>query len=164
MADHYGDESQSASDQEELVGNSDLEDELSDYDDVPFDNLCKQSTATENDLNSGAGECMNIDPSTSHHKYNSQEMYDNEHLYGHKSKIVLFIAMIALLLTAFALLICFPFYLQQLAVEGKQNNAYGAILFVSTVVTFVFMVIAALMSYLFKWDNKLLTFPIVWTK
>lgn len=162
MADHYGDESQSASDQEELVGNSDLDDDLSDYDEVQFNNFCKP-TSTENDLNAGESSA---DQMSSQYKYRRQQQqnYDFENFYGHKSRIIFFIAMIALFLTAFALLLCFPLYIQQLSVEGKQNNAYGAILYTSTVITLIFLIIAVLISFLFKWDVKLFKFPIEWKR
>lgn len=162
MADHYGDESQSASDQEELVGNSDLDDELTDYDDVQFNNFCKPSS-TDNDLNAGENSSGQM---SSQQKYRQQQQqnYDFDQFYGHKSKILFFIAMIALLLTAFALLLCFPLYIQQLSVEGKQNNAYGAILYVSTVITMIFLIMAAIVSFLFKWDVKLFKFPIAWRR
>lgn len=154
MADHYGDESQSASDQEELVGNTDLEDELTDFDDIQF-NYCKQSTA-ENTIN-GMENGGNVDATTNgaHHQYDVTEQ---------KSKILFFGATVALFLTAFALLICFPLYLQQLSVEGKQNNAYGAMLFVSSLVTIAFIGMTALVSYMFKWNIKLLKCPIHWKR
>lgn len=160
MADHYGDESQSASDQEELVGNSDLDDELSDYDEVQFNSFCKP-TSTENELNAGESSAhMSSQQKYRHHQQN----YDFDHFYGHRSKILFFIAMLALFLTAFALLLCFPLYLQQLSVEGKQNNAYGAILYASTVITLVFLITAGLVSFLCKWDVKLFKFPIAWKR
>lgn len=152
MADHYGDESQSASDQEELVGNTDLEDELTDFDDVQF-SYCKQSAADNsvNGMENGAND----------NQQNGQQQigYPEQ-----KSKILFFGATIALFLTAFALLICFPLYLHQLSIEGNQNNAYGAILYLSSLVTVIFIVIAAIVSYFLKWNIKLFKVPMQWKR
>lgn len=141
MADHYGDESQSASDQDELVGNTDLEDELTDFDDVQF-NYCKQSSAEQA----------------------ASEMDGSSHCAEQKSKIIFFGATIALFVTAFALLISFPLYLQQLSVEGKQNNAYGAILYTSALATVIIILITLTVSYAFKWNIQLLRPPIQWKR
>lgn len=151
LVDHYVDESPSASDQEELVGATDFDDDLTDVDDLQYNNYCKPS----NDRALSAGSDSGV---ASGNEQPSAIAIEQQ------SKCKFFGSTIALFLAAFALLICFPLYVQQLEVEGKKNNAYGAILYVSTAVALVFIVAAAIVSSIAKWDIKFYKCPISWKR
>lgn len=151
IMDHF-DDSPSASDQEELVGATDFDDDLTDVDELPYSNYCKSgnertSAGSDSGVVSGSDQPSN-------YIVNDQR----------SSKCRLFGSIIALFLAAFALLITFPLYLQQLAVEGEKNNAYGAILYVSTTVTAIFIMVAACASYFGKWNVKWYKCPISWRR
>lgn len=149
IVDHF-DDSPSVSDQEELVGATDFDDDLTDVDDMTYGNYCKASnerTSVCSDSGVGSGSDQ---PST---------CSDQQ-----PSKCRFFGSLVALFLAAFALLITFPLYMQQLSVEDKKNNAYGAILFVSTAVTALFILIAGCASYIGKWNIKLYRCPISWKR
>lgn len=156
IVDHYGDESPSASDQEELVGATDFDDDLTDVDDIPYNNYCNKQT-NEHTLN---GSDSGVVSGNEQQQQQQQSTMCNEQV----SKCRFFGSIVALFIATFALLICTPLYLQQLAVEGKKNNAYGAILFNSTAVAVVFIVSAAIASYIGKWDMKLYKCPISWKR
>ena len=156
MADHYGDESQS--DQEELVGGTDLDDDLTDLDEMQF-NFCKPITNENNKLTDLEANATNNGQHTSQQQYANAQMHQFDE---YVSKWRLFGGLVALFLTTFALLIAFPFYLEQMSVEGKKNTAYGAILYVTTVVTVILIVVSGLASILFKWDVKIYRIPIPW--
>lgn len=145
MADHYGDESQSASDQDDLVGNTDFDDEFSDFDDVQL-NYCKHSTAEQNDYGD--------DQSTQH-------LIDTT---DDKSKLMLFGAAFLLFVTAFALLISFSLYIEQLSIEASHTNAYGALIYLVLMVNFGLMIVASVLSVVFKWKINVFKPPIEWRK
>lgn len=150
IVDHFDD---SASDQEELVGATDFDDDLTDVDDLTYSNYCKSSNertgagSADSGVGSGSDQpspCMSTDQQPSKWRF--------------------FGSIVALFVTALAMLITFPLYLQQLDVEGKKNNAYGAILYMSTVVTAVFVLLAFGASYFGKWTMKLYRCPISWKR
>lgn len=152
IVDHF-DDSPSASDQEELVGATDFDDDLTDADDLPYSNYCK----TANERTSAAGSDSGV---VSGSEQPSSGIADDQQ----PSKCRFFGSIVALFVTAFALLITFPLYLQQLAVEGKKNNAYGAILYVSTAVTAILILLAGCASYFGQWHTKLYKCPISWKR
>lgn len=158
IVDHYGDDSPSASDQEELVGATDFDDDLTDVDDIPYNNYCNKQT-NDQSLN-GGGSDSGVVSGNEQQQLQQQSTNCNEQT----SKCRFFGSIVALFIATFALLICTPLYLQQLAVEGKKNNAYGAILFNSTAVAAIFIVAAAIVSYIAKWDIKLYKCPISWKR
>lgn len=142
MSDHYGDESQSASDQEELVGETDIDDDYSDTEEMQF-TFCKTNIIDENSLDT------NTDNDTRKHSI--------------QSKFIFFGMVITLFLSAFVLLICFPLYLQQLNV-GEKKNAYGALLFVSTLITLLLILSAFAGWWILKWNIVLYNLPLPWKR
>lgn len=143
MSDHYGDDSQSASDQEELVGETDIDDDYSDTEEMQF-TFCKTNIIDENSLDSNA-------TSNGAQKHSIQ------------SKLIFFGMVVALFLSALALIICFPLYLQQLNV-GDKKNAYGALLFVSTLITLLLIVCAFVGWWILKWNVALYKLPLPWKR
>lgn len=152
MVDNYGDDSQSASDQEELVGATDFDDDMTDVDEQPYSNYCK--TSNEDTLIGGSDSGVG----------SGSDQHSTSAANEQQSKCRFFGSTVALFLSAFALLVCFPLYLQQLAVEGEKNNAYGAILYVSITVTAVLIAAAGLVSTIAKWDIKWYKCPISWKR
>lgn len=142
MSDHYGDESQSASDQEELVGDTDIDDDYSDTEEMQF-TFCKTNIVDENSLDT------NTDNDTQKHSI--------------QSKFIFFGMVITLFLSAFILLICFPLYLQQLNV-GEKKNAYGALVFVATLITLLFILSAVAGWWILKWNIALYKLPLPWKR
>lgn len=151
LVDHYVDDSPSASDQEELVGATDFDDDLTDIDDLQCSSYCKPSNEHALSVGSDSGVASGNEQPTAI-------------TIEQQSKCKFFGSTIALFLAAFALLICSPLYIQQLEVEGKKNNAYGAILYMSTAVAFVFIVVAGIVSSIAKWDIKFYKCPILWKR
>lgn len=187
MGDHYGDESQSASDQDELIGASDLDADLSDTEEMQF-TFCK----------GGLMDTLG----------NDQESCSNYSSVPHnepKSKLIFFGMVIMLFLSAFVLLICFPLYFQQLnvgsynddgvgvadggktksggningnnhnnvmATENNRphssnlsaSNAYGAILYVSTLITSFLLLATVIASWSLKWNLTVHKFPMPWKR
>lgn len=152
MGDHYGDESQSASDQDDLVGNTDYDDEFTDFDDVQL-NYCKHSQDNKSTIE-------------------QNEYYDDQsrqHLLDHNdpdnyTKLILFGAAIALFVTAFALLITYSLYIEQLSIVTSQNNAYGAMIYLVLMVNLGLMACASTLSIVFKWNINILKPPIEWRR
>lgn len=142
MSDHYGDESQSASDQEELVGETDIDDDYSDTEEMQF-TFCKTNIIDENSLDT------NTDNGIQKHSM--------------QSKFIFFGMVITLFLSALVLLICFPLYLQQLNV-GEKKSAYGALLFVSTLITLLLILSAFAGWWILKWNIVLYTLPLPWRR
>lgn len=150
IVDHF-DDSPSASDQEELVDATDFDEDLTDVDDLAYSNYCHTNerigTASDSGLGSASEQipgCTNSDLRT--------------------SKCRFFNSIVTLFLAAFMLLVVFPFYVEQLAVENRKNNAYGAILYLSSVVTVIFLLLASSASYIKKWNIKLYKCPIPWKR
>lgn len=143
MSDHYGDESQSASDQEELVGETDIDDDYSDTEEMQF-TFCKSNIIDDNSLDTNAAT-----NGTAKHTI--------------QSKLLFFGMVVALFLSAFALLICFPLYLQQLNV-GEKKTAYGALLFVSTLITLLLILSAFVGWWILKWNVALYKLPLPWRR
>lgn len=141
MSDHYGDESQSASDQEELVGETDVDDDYSDTEEMQF-TFCKTNLVDENSLDTNADNASN-----------------GIQKHSMQSKFIFFGMVVTLFLSAFVLLICFPLYLQQLNV-GENKNAYGALLFVSTLITLLLILSAFAGWWIFKWNTALYKLPL----
>lgn len=175
MGDHYGDESQSASDQEELVGASDLDGDISDTEEMQF-SFCKASMNTIDD-----------------HDSNSCTNFSGQPVDEPKSKLIFFGMVVILFLTAFILLICFPLYFQQLNAGGSGSgsssggggvsgttgngnagssgngdntghNAYGALLYISTLITSFFLLATVIASWSLKWDLMVHKFPLPWKR
>ncbi|KAJ6634875.1 hypothetical protein Bhyg_13456 [Pseudolycoriella hygida] len=142
MSDHYGDESQSASDQEELVGETDIDEDCSDTEEMQF-TFCKTNIVDENSLDT------NTDNGIPKHSI--------------QSKFIFFGMVFSLLLSAFVLLICFPLYQQQLNV-GENKNAYGALLFVSTLITLLLVLSTLAGSWILKWKIVLYKLPLPWRR
>lgn len=142
MSDHYGDESQSASDQEELVGETDIDDDYSDTEDMQF-TFCQTNIVDENSLDTN--------PENGVHKHTIQ------------SKFIFFGMVVALFLSSFVLLISFPLYLQQLNV-GEKRSAYGALVFVSTLITLLLIVSALAGWWILKWNIVLYKLPLPWRR
>lgn len=150
MVDHYGDESQSASDQDDLVGNTDYEDEFTDFDDVQL-NYCKHSADNKSSIDPNE---FSDDRSTRH-----LLVEDNDN-----SKMILFGAAIALFVAAFALLICYSLYIEQLSIAASHNNAYGALIYLVLMVNLGLIAVASTLSMLFKWNINILRPPIEWRR
>lgn len=67
---------------------------------------------------------------------------------------------LCLLMSTFLLLLCYPLYLKQLELGGENYNAFGSLLFNSTIVTMFYIVAAAVSSWYFKWELKFYQLPI----
>lgn len=134
MADTYGEES--GSDQEELVNisASDIDEDGTDIDEMQF-TFCKASNPGNNDST------------------------DNQYKEN-KSKLSLFGVGFCLLCSAFMLLIILPLYNQQLALGGDDYNAYGAILYVSSIITLLLIGVAGVSDWIWKWDVQFYKLPI----
>lgn len=134
MGDTYGEES--GSDQEELVNisASDIDEDATDIDEMQF-TFCKANNSGNNDST------------------------DNQYKEN-KSKLSLFGVGFSLLCSAFLLLIILPLYNQQLALGGDDYNAYGAILYVSSIVTLLLIAVAGISDWIWKWDLKFYKLPI----
>lgn len=187
MGDHYGDESQSASDQDELIGGSDLDADLTDTEEMQF-TFCKGGLMDTLGNNNDQESCSN---------YSFQPQHEP------KSKLIFFGMVIMLFLSAFVLLICFPLYFQQLNVGSYNNdevdggavgggktkggsgnvmpiennkqqphnnsnlsvsNAYGAILYVSTLITSFLLLATVIASWSLKWNLMVHKFPMPWKR
>lgn len=174
MGDHYGDESQSASDQEELIGGSDLDGDISDTEEMQF-TFCK----------GGLMDTLGNDQESCSSNYSTV-------LHEPKSKLIFFGMVIMLFLSAFVLLICFPLYFQQLNVGSNirvsaakdgiinhniiptdrphnnsnlsASNAYGAILYVSTLITSFLLLATVIASWSLKWNLMVHKLPMPWKR
>lgn len=146
MSDHYGDESQSASDQEELVGETDIDDDYSDTEEMQF-TFCKSNIVDENSLDTNTDNASN----------NGMQKHSIQ------SKFIFFGMVVTLFLSAFVLLICFPLYLQQLNV-GEKKTAYGALLFVSALITLLLVLSALAVWWILKWNIALYKLPLPWRR
>lgn len=144
MSDHYGDDSQSASDQEELVGETDIDDDYSDTEEMQF-TFCKSNIEIERTRNTNGDDDGSM------------------HIHTIQSKFIFFGMVVTLFLSAFVLLICFPLYLQQLNV-GQKKSAYGALLFVSTLITLLLMLSTLVGWWILKWNVVLYKLPLPWRR
>lgn len=144
MSFHYGDEEQSASDQEQLVGETDIDDDYSDTEEMQF-TFCKSNIIDENSLDTNTAEPNGIRALTL------------------QTKITFFGMVVALFLSAFVLLICFPLYLQQLN-AGQKKSAYGALLFVSILITLLLILTAVAGWWILKWNIVLYKLPLPWRR
>lgn len=154
MVDRCGDDSQS-SDHDELVDNSDYDDDYTDFDDVQL-NQCKHTVHDQNDY---AG---NIDSYSDDRS--QQSLLDVTTFDEVTPKLYLFAAAMALFITAFALLITFPLYLEQLSIEMNRNNAYGALLFLSMVATIILLAITSITSIVQNWNISIWRMPFHWKR
>lgn len=158
MGDHYGDESQSASDQEDLVGGTDYDDDMSDTEELQF-TYCKNSTIAldEPDISASTNDEVNS------YFCNSSTTSDTKE--PQKSKLILCCMVGMLFISALVLLICFPLYLHQLNVGGeKKHNAYGAMLYISTLITSAFLLATLITSWILKWNVKVHKLPLPWNR
>jgi hypothetical protein len=143
------DESPTTSDQEELIGasgGSDLDDEATDVDEMQFTYCKNHSPTTPNDNNDTDAHTNLIE--------NCVTKLET------KSKMALFGIGLLLLLSTFLLLLIYPLYQMQLELGGSTYNAYGALLFYSTVVTLFLVLGTILTSWIYKWNVKFYEFPI----
>lgn len=155
MGDHYGDESQSASDQEDLVGGTDFDDDLSDTEELQF-TYCKNSTIAidEPDISVSTNDGIN--------SYFCSNSSTSDETVPQKSKLLLCCMVGMLFISALILLICFPLYFHQLNVGKNKHNAYGAMLYVSTLITSAFLLATLISSWILKWDIKVHKLPLPW--
>lgn len=182
--DHYGgDESQSASDQDELVGSTDLDDdELSDTEEIQF-TYCNSTTSLhhhpadslDNELCAGPDDCCCVANNSNNANSESSQHNDTaEHSECDRSTMVqlrikLCCWAAALAATAFALLVWSPLYLLQLSSTSaglgeRPLNAFGALLFVTSLTTVGFFVATLIAATARKWDVKVYAMPLPWKR
>lgn len=189
-ADHYGEDSQdSASDQEELVCSTDLDDDddLSDTEEIQF-TYCNNSSNThlhpadgnlDNELCTGPSDCCcaaAADISTGTQLDGSECVVDHsttdcDRYYStRRNRVQLCGWAAALVASASALLIWSPLYLEQLsatsaALGDKPLNAYGALLFLGVAVTMGFFGATLVGAASRKWaDVRVLAAPLPWKR
>lgn len=169
MNDNYGEES--CSDQEDLVGASasELDDDVTDMDEIQF-SFCKATGTSSNHQNSSNASHneQNMTPS-SHHLNHKQENcirnsageggYEN-YIDNQKSKFALFGSGFGLLLTSLMMLVILPLYLKQLALGGESYNAYGAIIYIGLMIGIILGVLAAIFGRTSKWNIKFYKCPL----
>lgn len=142
-----GDES---SDQEDLVdasGGSEMDDEVTDMDEMQF-TYCKTDEVFLNSVDQMGESSSHGGRSNGNNKIET------------RLKLSLLGAGLILLISTFMLLFIHPLYLKQLEVGGDKFNAYGSLLFVSTIVTILFVSATAITSWISKWNIKIYQFPI----
>lgn len=160
MSDHYGDESLSASDQEDMVSETDLDADID------------QSAAEEMQFTSDNRSSINtIIPATDVDPFNDTTNTDRYSSAGRdliRSRCILVCMTLMLFLSAFVLLICFPLYIQQLNVNdgerASQHNAYGALLYVLSVISLAFLMAIVIASSCLKLDVKWYKLPLPWNR
>lgn len=151
MGDRYVDDSPSGSDQDDLVDDSDLDVDLSDTEDLQF-TFCKPSNRQLLQLDGGAQSSSGAD-----HVTQQPDM---------RLRWRFFTSGVTLMLSSLVLLVCMPLYYQQMALSGKEYNAYGSLLFISFMVTLLLVILARACSILLKWDNEreFYRIPISWKR
>lgn len=152
----YGGES---SDQEDLVdasGGSDQDDDgITDVDELQFayDKPSASMLNPTHDVN----DCS--DSSNSRGGGTSSSSTSTT-IVETKLKLALLGIGVCLLVSTFLLLFIHPLYLKQIELGGDSYNAYGSIIFISTIVTTIFVAAAAFASWYCKWTIKFYQFPI----
>jgi hypothetical protein len=149
MANRF-DESPTTSDQEELVGASDVDDDATDMDEMQF-TYCKNHspTASTEPIDSDANtHLVDSGTATCGNKLETRSMWA---LFGFG---------LVLLVSTFLLLVIYPLYQLQLEQGGRSYNAYGGLLFYSSVITLLLCAATVVASWLYKWNFKVYTPPI----
>lgn len=140
-----GDES---SDQEDLVdasGGSELDDEVTDMDEMQFA-YCKTDAPFLNPVDP-------IDGSGSRGTVITK--------IETKVKLTMLGVGLVLLLSTFILLFLHPLYMKQLELGGSDKfNAFGSLFFISTIVTVLLVSCTALCNWICKWKIRTFQFPI----
>lgn len=162
MSDHYGDESQSASDQDDMVSETDLDADID-------QSAAEEMQFTNENRSSSIIPATDVDPfndTTVHDQYANYSSTDSEPL---RSGCILVCMSLMLFLSAFVLLICFPLYIQQLNVNDdggrtSQHNAYGALLYVFSVISLAFLMAIVIASWCLKLDVKWYKLPLPWNR
>lgn len=134
-----------SSEQEDLVdasGASEMENDETDMEEVNFANY-KPDMAVLNSI-----EC------------NDDEQSVNACKVETKLKLAIIGVGLCLLIATFLLLCTYPLYLKQLELGGENYNAFGSLLFVSSIITTFYVIAAAASSWHFKWDIKFYQLPI----
>lgn len=140
----YGDDS---SEQEDLVdasGASEVENDETDMEEVNFANYKPDITVLspiDDELSAGGGGGGGSKLET-------------------KLKLTIIGVGLCLLIATFLLLFTYPLYLKQLELGGENYNAFGSLLYVSSIITTFYIVAAAAASWRFKWDIKFYQLPI----
>lgn len=163
MNDNYGEES--CSDQEDLVGASasELDDDVTDMDEIQF-SFCKatgtsnQNSSTNNNPNGGSG-CGG--GGGMQHNNQTHDIYVGDNYSdNHKSKFALFGSGFGLLVTSLMMLVVLPLYLRQLSLGGENYNAYGAIIYIGLMVGVLLTLLAAVFGHVSKWNIKFYKCPL----
>lgn len=148
MAQRFGNTGDESSDQEDLVdasGGSELDDEVTDMDEMQFA-YCKTDAPFLNPVDpigesSGRGSVVT--------KIET------------KVKLTMLGVGLALLISTFILLFLHPLYMKQLELGGSDKfNAFGSLFFISTIVTLLFVSGTAITSWLCKWNIRVFQLPI----
>lgn len=188
-SDHYGEDSHdSASDQDELVGSTDMDDDdLSDTEEIQFTycnnnssgNIHPGDSSQDNELCPGPNDCCcasSNDNNNKNHALDNPESASDpnttpcERHSTSRLRIHLCCWASAVAVSAFALLIWCPLYLQQLsdtstALFDRPLNAYGALLSVLMLVTIGFFMATLSLRYFRNWDDVLVTVvPLPWKR
>lgn len=139
-----GDES---SDQEDLVdasGGSELDDEVTDMDEMQFA-YCKTDAPFLNP----------VDPIGESSRDSVTPKIET------KVKLTMLGVGLLLLISTFVLLFLHPLYMKQLELGGMDKfNAFGSLFFISTIVTLLFVSGTAIISWICKWNIRVLQLPI----
>lgn len=163
MSDHYGDESLSATDQEDMVSETDLDADIdqSAAEEIQFTNATRLPSST-------IIPASDVDPfnETIADQYANFSSTRSEPI---RSRCILVCMSLMLFLSAFVLLICFPLYIQQLNVNDdggrtSQHNAYGALLYVLSVISLAFLMAIVIASWCLKLDVKWYKLPLPWNR
>lgn len=180
-SDHYGEDSHdSASDQDELVGSTDMDDDdLSDTEEIQF-TYCNNSSSAhlhpadeDNELCPGPSDCCcaSSNAATSQSLNNPEtadapcELHTTLQL---RVKLCSWASAVAV--SSLGLLVWFPLYLHQLSATsvslgGRPLNAYGALLFIGLLVTVGFFGAFLVMASVRKWKAvRVMEVPLPWTR
>ncbi|XP_063709059.1 uncharacterized protein LOC134837606 [Culicoides brevitarsis] len=150
MAHRFGnrDAGEESSDQEDLVdasGGSELDDEVTDMDEMQFA-YCKTDAPFLNPVDP-VGE--NSSTRTTTTKIET------------KVKLIMLGVGLLLLISTFILLFLHPLYMKQLELGGSDKfNAFGSLFFISTIVTALLVCATATCNWLFKWKLRTFQLPI----
>lgn len=152
----------SASDQEDMVSETDLDADIeqSAAEEMQFTNENRSATTTT------IIAATDVDPLND----TIADQYENFSSTGGaiRSRCILVCMTLMLFLSAFVLLICFPLYIQQLNVNDggrtSQHNAYGAILYVLSVISLAFLMAIVVASWCLKLDVKWYKLPLPWNR
>lgn len=150
MVQRFGNTGDESSDQEDLVdasGGSELDDEVTDMDEMQFA-YCKTDAPFLNPVDP-VGE-------------NSSGRNSVTTKIETKVKLTMLGVGLVLLISTFTLLFLHPLYMKQLELGGSDNkfNAFGSLFFISTIVTLLLVCATAISSWFFKWNIRVFQLPI----